>query len=68
MNVHKNARMTPRGRAHLVQQTAVCGLTPAAAAQSAAARRVAYRLIDLGCDCLPTRLIGRCVSTALCQR
>ena len=41
MNVHKNARMTPKGRAHLVQQIAVCGLTPAAAAAGVSVRTAA---------------------------
>jgi hypothetical protein len=32
MNIHKNASMTPKGRAHLVQQIDLIGLIPAAEA------------------------------------
>jgi transposase InsO family protein len=41
MNVHKNARMTPRGRAHLLKEVAVRGLTPAAAAAGVSPRTAA---------------------------
>lgn len=41
MNVHKNARMTPLGRAHLVGQIQVLGLKPAAAAAGLSARSAA---------------------------
>jgi transposase InsO family protein len=38
MNVHKNASMTPKGRAHLVQEIARIGLIPAAAAAGISVR------------------------------
>ena len=38
MNVHKNASMTPKGRAHLVEQIALVGLTPAASAAGVSPR------------------------------
>ena len=38
MNIHKNASMTPKGRAHLVQEIARIGLKPAAAAAGLSAR------------------------------
>jgi len=41
MNVHKNARMTPKGRAHLVRQIVICGLIPAAAAAGISPRTAA---------------------------
>ncbi len=41
MNIHKNARMTPIGRAHLVQQIAVRGLARAASAAGVSPRTAA---------------------------
>jgi transposase InsO family protein len=38
MNIHKNASMTPKGRAHLVQEIDRIGLMPAAAAAGISAR------------------------------
>lgn len=38
MNVHKNASMTPKGRAHLVREVQRVGLTTAAAAAGVSVR------------------------------
>ncbi len=38
MNIHKNASMTPKGRAHLVKEIARIGLKPAAAAAGLSCR------------------------------
>ena len=38
MNIHKNASMTPKGRAHLVKEIARLGLKPAAAAAGLSVR------------------------------
>jgi len=38
MNIHKNASMTPKGRAHLVQEIDRIGLTPAASAAGVSTR------------------------------
>ena len=38
MNIHKNARLTPKGRAHLISEIERIGLTPAAAAAEVSSR------------------------------
>ncbi|TXK26430.1 IS481 family transposase, partial [Ottowia sp. GY511] len=38
MNTHKNASLTPKGRAHLVSQIALIGLMPAAEAAGISTR------------------------------
>lgn len=38
MNIHKNAVMTPKGRAHLIEQIECLGLTPAAVAAGVSVR------------------------------
>ena len=41
MNIHKNASMTPKGRAHLVREIDRIGLKPAAAAAGLSCRTAA---------------------------
>ena len=52
MNIHKNASMTPKGRAHLVKEIARIGLKPAAAAaglSARTARKWQQRYVQEGC-------------------
>ena len=74
MNTHKNASMTPRGRAHLVREIDRIGLKAAAAAAGLSertARKWQRRWASEGAAGLldrssrPTRCPGRCDATKL---
>lgn len=56
MNSHKNARLTPKGRAHLIEQIALLGLPEAA--QRAGIQRTPGAYCKVGRPCNAPRFVG----------